>query len=644
MVYEGKEKYIFASYAHDDADRVLPIIRALQEQGCRIWCDEDLIVGENYNAAIARHLHDCSAVLYFLSRNWMESEYCRNEATVGIEHFRKNAALLYLEDCPIHYEVLMLFAGKHAIWKDKPDFMQKLLLSPSLKDCFEGASPVSAEKKPVQRAPRKVPKPTAVVQEKTDDNDVAACDYDENVRALRETLESFNIRLKGEVGCTRGPTFTRYEVKPEIGVSVRSIINRIDDISLALRTSVRIEAPIPGKAAIGIEVPNRERETVMLEKLWENEKYRNATEPLTVPVGIDVTGELHLLQLTKAPHMLIGGATGSGKSKFMEGVLLSLMRRHTPDELRLLLIDPKQVEYFSFANMPHLLMPVITDCREAVAALGCLVQEMERRYSLLSEVGARNIEAYNKAVQNSSAKEYLPYIVVAIDELADLKMACRNNDVEAFLCRLAQKARAAGIHVIVGTQRPTVNIITGTLKCNMPTRMAFRVSSQVDSRTILDQNGAECLVGKGDALFAPVGRTAPVRVQCAFISDNDVERVVGEARSTYAIRYDEDFMSKVSAEVAAQINQESAAREQAEAESKGDSKFAEALLLVANEKKVATSLLQRRLGIGYGRAVQLIDAMEELGYVTAPEGNKPRNVLITPAEAVDLIAKLKNNG
>ena len=666
MVYEGNEKYIFASYSHDDSEIVLPIIRALQKHGCRIWCDEDLIVGENYNAAIARHLDGCSAVLYFLSKNWMESEYCRNEATVGIETFRKKAALLYLEDCKLHYEVLMLFAGKHAVWKDKPDFMEKLLLSPTLKDCFEGGAPTpEANKKATSAstprkstrtadtaASRKTTKPatssassqarTKLVEEEEESSVQTV--YDENVRALRETLENFNIRLKDEVQCTHGPTFTRYELKPMAGVSVRSILNRIDDISLALGVPVRIEAPIPGKAAIGIEVPNKVRETVQLEKLWEGEQYRTTAEPLAVPLGVDVSGEVHWVSLTKAPHMLIAGSTGSGKSMFVNGVLTCLMRCHTPEELRLLLIDPKQVEYVAFSDAPHLLMPVVKDCRVALAALKCMVDEMERRYALMADVGVRNIEGYNDAVQGDPDRKALPYIVVAIDELADLKLACEGNDIEAFICRIAQKARAAGIHLLVCTQRSSVNVITGALKVNIPTRMAFRVISQVDSRTVLDRAGAECLLGKGDALYAPPGLMAAVRLQCAFISDADIENIVDRMKDTYAIGYDEDFMNKVSAEIEARIQQERTEREQAEAQRKDEnSKLIDALRLVAREQKVATSFLQRRLGVGYSRALQLIEIMEQMGCVADDKGGRARKVLITPDEAEDVIAVLKNH-
>ena len=387
----------------------------------------------------------------------------------------------------------------------------------------------------------------------------------------------------------------------------------------------------------------------MMEELWQDEACAG-TAPLSVPLGVDPEGKVRMLDLAKAPHLLIGGSTGSGKSVFIQSVLATLMLRNTPDEVRLLLIDPKMVEFGSLAHTPHLLMPVVTDCREAQAALRCLVDEMERRYTLMAQAQVRNLEAYNATSAEHPDRERMPYVVVAIDELADLKLLCPDNDIENALIRLAQKARAAGIHLIVGTQRPTVSVITGALKANIPTRLAFRVMQQSDSRTILDMNGAECLCGRGDALFSAADGSH-YRVQCGFISDDTVSDLAEDTRGRFEMRYNEAFMDKVSAEVAALIERESERTEDGEddwisdgaAHDNGEAEDGElfwgALLYVAKTRKVATSFLQRRFAIGYAHAADIIDRMELLGYVSAAEGgNKPRKVLISLEDAIEVAA------
>jgi S-DNA-T family DNA segregation ATPase FtsK/SpoIIIE len=459
----------------------------------------------------------------------------------------------------------------------------------------------------------------------------------EKIQILRDTLSSFNVRVKEQVDCSRGPTITRYELRPEAGVSVRSVINRIDDISLNLAAPVRIEAPIPGKPAIGIEVPNATRETVYMRTLLESETFRNSKKPLEVPLGLGVGGDIQMCNLAAMPHLLVAGTTGSGKSVCINTILIGLMYKTSPRDLRLILIDPKQIEFAAYAHVPHLYAPIVTESARAVGVLACAVQEMERRYSLIKDVGVRDIDSYNEAVKNDPEREHLPRMVIVIDEFADLKMSCPNNDPENFTCRLAQKARAAGMHLIIGTQRPSVDVITGKLKNNIPSRIAFTVMQQVDSRTILDMNGAESLTGKGDMLYMPVGCPKPSRVQGAFVSDGEVERVISYIRDRNdPVQYNQAFMDQIEAEMARAANAGKKGDDFDDMDDGDDGgedpKFHEAVELAIETQKVATSLLQRRLGVGYGRAAKIIDRMEALGYVSAPEGNKARKVLITHQE------------
>jgi len=417
------------------------------------------------------------------------------------------------------------------------------------------------------------------------------------------------------------------------GTSVRSVTNRQDDISLNLASSVRIEAPIPGKPAIGVEVPNKVRETVYMRTMLESAEYKNSTDPLEVPLGLDVGGSVRMCNLVKMPHLLVAGTTGSGKSVCINSILVSLIYKTSPKDLRLILIDPKQIEFAPYEHVPHLYMPIVTDMQRAAGALACAVQEMERRFQLIKDVGVRNIESYNAAVANDPDREHLPYMIIVIDEFADLKMSCSNNDPENFTCRLAQKARAAGIHLIIGTQRPSVDVITGKLKTNIPSRIAFMVKQQVDSRTILDVNGAEALTGRGDMLYMATNSQdkAPVRIQGAFVSDGELDRVISFVRKNNdPVQYNQAFMDQIEIEMAkAQNNGKKADFDDFgdDDDSGEDPKFVEAVKLAIDTQKVATSLLQRRLGVGYGRAAKIIDRMEELGLVSASEGNKPRQIL-----------------
>ncbi len=460
----------------------------------------------------------------------------------------------------------------------------------------------------------------------------------ENARILKETLKSFKVDIR-EISYSRGPTITRYELKPEVGTRVRSIANLVDDIALSLATSgVRIEAPIPNKPAVGIEVPNRVRATVYLRDLIENGKFTDSKSRLTSCLGMDVGGNPVYFDIGKMPHLLIAGTTGSGKSVCINTIILSILFKSRPDEVKLILVDPKQVEFTVYENIPHLYCPIVSEPKKAAGALASAVAEMERRFELIKSVGVRNIESYNEATANDPEKEYLPKMVIIIDELADLMMTAR-DEVETSICRLAQKARAAGIHVILGTQRPSVDVITGLIKANIPSRIACTVTSQVDSRTIIDVAGAENLIGYGDMLFAPVGSSKPMRVQGAFVSDGEVEQVVEYIRKyNAAVKYNTEFIKSMEENAKACGNSKKGGAGEADmgndSNDGGDSKFNDAVRLAITEGKISTSLMQRKLGIGYGRAAKIIDTMEEMGYVSAADGTKPRRVLITMEEYI----------
>ncbi len=456
-----------------------------------------------------------------------------------------------------------------------------------------------------------------------------------NAMVLVETLRSFRVGVK-EVTYSRGPTITRYELKPEVGTRVRSIANLVDDIALNLATSgVRIEAPIPGKAAVGIEVPNQTRATVYLRDLIDSPKFTESKSKLTAALGADVGGNPIHFDIGKMPHLLIAGTTGSGKSICINCVIVSILYKAKPDEVKLILIDPKKVEFNMYKNIPHLYCPIVSDPKKAAGALASAVAEMERRFELIEQVGVRDIAGYNAVAESDPDLEFMPHMVIIIDELADLMMTAR-DEVETNICRIAQKARAAGIHMILGTQRPSVDVITGLIKANVPSRIACTVMSQVDSRTIIDVAGAESLIGRGDMLFAPVGASKPLRVQGAFVHENEIERIVSFIKENNGeARYNADFVNRIEVE-AAKCGMGKKGSAAAEADMPpvegGDTKFSEAVKLAIETGKISTSLMQRRLGVGYGRAAKIIDTMEEMGYVSAPDGNKPRQVLITMDE------------
>ena len=448
-----------------------------------------------------------------------------------------------------------------------------------------------------------------------------------NIRVLEDTFKSFNIDVKVE-RAEIGPSVTKYEVKPAVGVRVNRISNLADDLALALAAKdVRIEAPIPGKSLVGIEVPNSEIATVSFRELWEQSK-TNPNKFLEVPLGKAVDGSARSFDLGRMPHLLVAGSTGSGKSVAVNGIISSILMKARPDQVKFLMVDPKMVELSVYNDIPHLLIPVVTNPRKAAKALQKVVDEMENRYELFSKFGVRNIAGYNAKVEDWNAQSQekqipLPLIVVIVDELADLMMVA-SKEVEDAIIRLGQKARAAGIHMILATQRPSVDVISGLIKANVPSRVAFAVSSGTDSRTILDENGAEKLLGRGDMLFKPIDENHPVRLQGSFISDDDVERIVTFIKDQASADYDESFDPGEVSE-----NDFGGGSSANGGSSEGDPLFEEAKALVLETQKASASMIQRRLSVGFNRATRLMEELEEAGVIGPAEGTKPRKVLMT---------------
>ena len=441
---------------------------------------------------------------------------------------------------------------------------------------------------------------------------------------LQKTLYSFGVSAKVE-NVSVGPAITRYELKPAEGVRVSKIANLADDIALNLAAeTIRIEAPIPGKQAVGIEVPNHEKEAVHLREVLDSDKFRNSDSKLTIALGKDVAGEIELADISKMPHVLIAGSTGSGKSVCINTIITSIVYHAKPSEVKFVMVDPKVVELSVYNGIPHLLIPVVTDPRKAAGALAWAVQEMDNRYNLFAQKGVRDLKGYNKAIEKEEGTGKLPQIVIIIDELADLMMVAK-NDVEDAICRLAQKARAAGMHLVIATQRPSVDVITGLIKANIPSRIAFAVSSQVDSRTILDSIGAEKLLGKGDMLYFPAGAPKPSRVQGAFVSDDEVEKIVDFIKSNGTATYSEDILESIenSNKTEKELTQEQAQDDET------DPFLMDAIQTVVETGQASTSFIQRRFKVGYARAGRIIDQMEERGVISGYQGSKPREVLMT---------------
>jgi DNA segregation ATPase FtsK/SpoIIIE, S-DNA-T family len=440
----------------------------------------------------------------------------------------------------------------------------------------------------------------------------------EGARKLEDTLKSFGVEAK-VINVSRGPAVTRYELQPSPGVKVSRIVNLSDDISLNLASAgVRIEAPIPGKAAIGIEVPNKEVNAVYLREVVESDEFAKHPSKLAFALGKDISGESIIADIGKMPHVLIAGATGSGKSVCINSLIMSILYKSSPEEVKLLMVDPKVVELGIYNGIPHLLIPVVTDPKKAAGALNWAVQEMVNRYKLFADKGVRDIKGYNAQLRESGEQGILPQIVIIIDELADLMMVAP-GDVEDAICRLAQMARASGMHLVIATQRPSVDVITGVIKANIPSRIAFAVSSQVDSRTILDMGGAEKLLGRGDMLFYPVGEPKPIRIKGAFVTDKEVEHVVEFIKSQGKTEYNPDIIEE--------INSESEPADSNPGDN--DELLNQAINIVVEAGQGSVSLIQRKFKVGYARAARIIDQMEERGIVGKFEGSKPRQVLIS---------------
>lgn len=452
----------------------------------------------------------------------------------------------------------------------------------------------------------------------------------DSANKLEEILGSFGVDAK-VVQVTKGPSVTRFELQPSPGVKVSKIVNLADDIALGLAASgVRIEAPIPGKAAVGIEVPNKKQTAVFLREVLDSNEFQNSTKKLAFALGKDIGGMSVVGDLSKMPHTLIAGATGSGKSVCINSLIISILYKYKPEEVRLLLVDPKVVELNVYNGIPHLLIPVVTDPKKAAAALNWAVNEMTKRYNLFAEKGVRNIDSYNGLLEKGLIQEKMPYIVIIVDELADLMMVCP-NDVEDYIGRLAQMARAAGMHLVIATQRPSVDVITGVIKANIPSRISFAVSSQVDSRTILDSAGAEKLLGKGDMLYYPVGESKPQRVQGCFISEEEVESVIEFIKNDGTeVTYEEEILEHINKE--AEGNTTSL-----ENDSEVDELLSEAIKLVVEFDQASTSFIQRRFRIGFNRASRIMEQLEERGVISGKDGSRPRQVLIRKEEFNDEI-------
>ena len=495
------------------------------------------------------------------------------------------------------------------------------------------ATKVKEKKVEIVEGPKYKMPPTSLLEDKRTASSKNPHDIENTANRLVDVLRSFGVETR-VINVSYGPTVTRYELQPSAGVKISKITNLADDIALNLATAgVRIEAPIPNKAAVGIEVPNKKTAVVGIRELIENESFKNAKSNLTVAVGKDIGGNIVLGDIASMPHGLIAGATGSGKSVCINSMIISLLYKAHPDDVKLLIIDPKMVELGQYNGIPHLLVPVVTDPRKASGALAWAINEMERRYKIFADNNAKSLSTYNKIAEKNDDLDKIPQMVIIIDELADLMMTAP-REVEDSICRLAQKARAAGIYLIIATQRPSVDVVTGLIKANIPSRIAFAVSSQVDSRTILDNAGAEKLLGKGDMLYSPIGSNKPMRVQGCFVTDKEIESVIEYVKKDHTFEYDEDVMEEIEKNAAKELSKSNKAGG-GEDDGDEDPMIEAAIDCVVDAGQASTSLLQRKLKLGYARAARIIDQLEVKGIVGGFEGAKPRKVLITKAELLE---------
>ncbi|MDK2802220.1 MAG: DNA translocase FtsK [Oscillospiraceae bacterium] len=469
----------------------------------------------------------------------------------------------------------------------------------------------------------------------TDNEDISQ-ELKGNAERLVDTLKSFGVQTR-VIDISRGPAVTRYELQPSAGVKISKITNLSDDIALNLATAgVRIEAPIPNKAAVGIEVPNKNVDIVTLREIIESDDFKNSKSKLTVALGKDITGNMAIADLSKMPHTLIAGSTGSGKSVCINSIIVSILYKSSPEEVKIVMIDPKVVELGIYNGIPHLLVPVVTDPRKAAGALNWAVTEMLNRYKIFADSGVRDLAGYNKFANKKDDIKPMPQIVIIIDELADLMMAAP-NEVEDAICRLAQMARAAGMHLVIATQRPSVDVITGVIKANIPSRIAFAVSSQVDSRTILDGSGAEKLLGRGDMLFAPMGSSKPTRVQGCFVSDTEVEQVVSFIKNKDNPDYDEEIIHEIEKQSVVANQKEKNSGDNLE-----DAMLMPAIRCIIESGQASTSYLQRKLKLGYARAARIIDDLEDRGIVGPYEGGK-RKVIMSKQDFLEMNINIDNN-
>lgn len=515
--------------------------------------------------------------------------------------------------------------GTQSSVPSEPPAVQDEPLAETLKE------PKKAERKePPVSAPYAYPPVTMLKFGKAINTHGMAQELKENAARLVDTLRSFGVETRITDICP-GPTVTRYEIQPSAGVKISRITSLADDIALNLAAAgVRIEAPIPNKSAVGIEVPNKNVSIVHIRQILESAEFVNAQSKLTIALGNDIAGNCTVGDIGKMPHLLIAGATGSGKSVCINSIIISLLYKADPSEVKFLMVDPKVVELGIYNGIPHLLVPVVTDPRKAAGALNWAVSEMQNRYKAFAGNNVRDLRGYNALAERTEGMETMPQVVIIIDELSDLMMVA-SKDVEDAVCRLAQMARAAGMHLVIATQRPSVDVITGVIKANIPSRIAFAVSSQVDSRTILDSGGAEKLLGRGDMLFLPIGASKPMRVQGCFVSDDEVESVVKFVKRSATPDYDETVLDEIEKQAAKEKTEESGA-----AEDDADAMLPQAIECVVEAGIASTSLLQRRLKLGYARAARIVDEMEARGIVGPLEGSKPRQVLISRQQWLEM--------